>query len=88
MSINDPVVLVCQPAHDLPYYLIRGRETFYDKETRAHLRWLTMFEAAQWCKENLGVTPYDHLPEAAQERAKAEQDEWEKSGQPEQPRLL
>ncbi len=29
MSVNDPVVLVCQPGHPKPYYLTRGRETFY-----------------------------------------------------------
>lgn len=27
--ISDHVVLVCEPAHDKPYYLMRGRETFY-----------------------------------------------------------
>ncbi len=88
MGLTDPVVLVCQPAHELPYYLKRGTETFYDEE-RYHRRWRTMEEAVLWCKQNLGVTPYDHLPEAAKQRALEEQGEWERDHEVDwQPRLL
>ncbi len=37
--ISDPVVLVCEPAHDKPYYLMRGRETFYVRCEVADEQW-------------------------------------------------
>ena len=80
MSIDDPVVVVCEPAHDLPYYLLQGRETFYD-ENRIMRRWLTWQEAWEWCEANLGVSPNDHLPERAQTANRKAYNEWKDTGQ-------
>lgn len=64
---SDPVVLVCEPAHDKPYYLIQGRETFYD-EDRIMRRWKEIEDAIKWGKSQ-GLDPLDHLPDDAKNRA-------------------
>ena len=67
--INDPVVLVCEPEHDKPYYLIRGKETFYD-ENRVMRRWMEMEDAIEWGKSQ-GLDPLEHLPEDAKNAPKS-----------------
>ena len=77
MSITDPLVLVLEANHKtgLPYYLKRGRETFFDEE-RYMRRWATVMEAYAWAEENLGILPSHHLPEGAKERAEEHFEEW------------
>lgn len=65
--IDDPVVLVCEPEHDKPYYLMRGKETFYD-ENRIMRRWKEIEDAIEWGKAQ-GFDPLEHLPEGAKKRA-------------------
>ncbi len=69
---NYKLVLVLQAGHKsgLPYYLTRGRESFYDEED-FHIRFLTQMEAYEWAEEHLGILPSHHLPEGA--KAKAEE---------------
>lgn len=76
MSINDPVVVVCQPDHPKPYYLKQGRETFYDEE-RLHIRFKTIEECILYARDELGVDPLDHLPEGAQERGEIMLTKWQ-----------
>lgn len=82
MGITDPVVLVCQPGHDLPWYLMQGRETFYDEE-RYMRRWETWQEAVSWAQDELGVTPVDDRVREKTERAV---EEWKAEDR--QPKLL
>lgn len=70
MGVKDLVVLVCGPEYELPWSLVRGRETFFD-EDNVQRRWATAAEAARWAEDNLGVSPLDHLPEGARERSRA-----------------
>lgn len=72
---NHKLVLVCQPGKDLPYYLIRGRESFYDEEDY-HIRFLTQMECYAWAEEYLGILPSHHLPEGAKGRAEEHFEEW------------
>lgn len=69
------LVLVCQPEKDLPYYLIRGKESFYDKEDY-HIRFLTHEEAYAWAEEYLGILPSHHLPEGAKQRNEERFEKW------------
>ena len=80
MSLTDPVVIVCEPAHNLPYYLQRGRETFYDEDDHMR-RWLTWQEAMEWSLEHLGVSPLAHIPEPVKGQSEDAFDDWKKSGQ-------
>jgi hypothetical protein len=77
---NYKLVLVCQPEKDLPYYLIRGRETFYDEDDY-HIRFKEIYEAYQWAEQHLGILPSHHLPDGAKERAEEGFDEWKKTDQ-------
>ena len=82
MGIKEKVICVCQPGQEKPYYLQRGPEWFFDPETRIHQRYVTMEEAVAWCKANLHVTPFEHLPEEVQERERKHQEQWEEEHQP------
>ena len=83
MSIDDPVVAVWSQKYG--HILVRGRETFYDED--GYLRsWETAEAAAEWAVENLGVSPYDHLPDKAREISERRQEEWET--EPRQEKLL
>lgn len=53
MSINDPITVEYSERRKM-YYLLQGRETFYD-ENRIMREWTTHTEAEQWAKENLGI---------------------------------
>ncbi len=59
MSINDPVRIA--PYKEEGYVLLRGRETFYDKDD-----YLRVFsspeEARQWAIKNLDVDPMAEEP--------------------------
>jgi len=75
MGLTDPVVIVCEPAKELPYTLQRGRETFFDADNYQH-RWRTIQEAIDWSETTLGVSPLDHLPDNAQERGRQLMKDW------------
>lgn len=81
MSVTDPVILTMAPEYEKTWALTRGRETFYDEESKQR-RWHAWQEAVEWCKANLGVSPLDHLPEGAKAQAQ------EKLKEPRQKRLL
>ena len=53
------VILLYDSAYELPFYMHRGRETFYD-EGGWQRRWATKTEAVAWLQEAHGVTPVDH----------------------------
>ncbi len=77
---NYKLVLVCQPRHKsgLPYYLIRGNESFYDKED-FHIRFLEQMEAHEWAEKYLGILPSHHLPDSVREQSEAKFEEWKNS---------
>lgn len=73
MSINDPILLAHSPKWG--YYLVRGRETFYDEE-RYMRTWDTAEEAVAWSEKELGVSPLE-IPDEA-EREEVLQKSWKK----------
>ena len=56
MGIADPVLIQFQHKQK-NYILIRGRETFYDPDTRELRSFDTVGEARMWSVKNLGVDP-------------------------------
>lgn len=56
MSINDPVFIRYQFKRK-NYILIRGKETFYDPDTRELLEFETVGEARSWSVAKLGIDP-------------------------------
>ena len=56
MSINDPVLIRFQ-FKKRNFILTRGRETFYDPDTRELLEFNTVGEARSWSVAKLGVDP-------------------------------
>ena len=56
MGIGDPV-LIRYEFKRKNYILIRGRETFYDPDTREIREFDTVGEARTWSVKNLGVDP-------------------------------
>lgn len=64
MSLTDPIILCFDPEYDEPWHLIRGRETFYDRETDdpklkdRQRRWQNPHDAVAWAKSEHGV---DHV---------------------------
>lgn len=56
MSINDPVLIQFQHKRK-NYILTRGRETFYDPDTRELIEFETVGEARSWSVAKLGVDP-------------------------------
>ena len=87
MGLADPLVVVMEANHKtgLPYYLKRGRETFFDEE-RYMRRWATWQEAYDWAKENLGILPSHHLPEGAKQSNEEKFEQWKSEDR--QQRLL
>ena len=79
MSITDPVVIVCEPGHDLPYFLQQGRETFYDEKDIMR-RWPSCEQAVRWAMDNLGVSPLEHLPGQAKVHGEAVMKRWRQRG--------
>lgn len=60
MGIADPLILLFTDGHAKPWWLKRGRETFFANLTDRnwnHLRWATAEEAIAWAQQNLGKTP-------------------------------
>lgn len=59
MSIDDPVILVFDSRYDEPWALIRGRETFFHRDTGdpkiddTQMRWADPHDAIQWAHETL-----------------------------------
>lgn len=65
MAVTDPVVLAYNEKWDFPWYLVRGRESFYirdvpddDPMKDVMRRWADPNAAVQWAKDELGV---DHV---------------------------
>lgn len=87
MSLTDPLVLVCEPGHKTgrPYFLQRGRETFFDQDDY-QLRWATWQEAFEWAEQNLSILPSHHLDDAVKDRANTGFEKWKK--EPRQASLL
>lgn len=56
MSINDPVLIQFH-FKKKNYILTRGRETFYDPDTRELISFKTVAEARSWSIAKLGVDP-------------------------------
>lgn len=56
MSVNDPVLIQFQHKRG-NYILTRGRETFYDPDTRELVEFETAGEARSWSVAKLGVDP-------------------------------
>lgn len=56
MSLTDPVFIRYEFKRK-SHILVRGRETFYDPETRELLEFDTVAEARSWSVANLGVDP-------------------------------
>ncbi len=77
VGINQKLVLVCQPGHKsgLPYYLIRGNESFYDEDD-FHIRFKEQMEAHEWAEKYLDILPSHHLPEGAKERSEEAFEKW------------
>jgi hypothetical protein len=76
MSITDPILLAY--SQRWRYYLIRGRETFYDKD-RALVTFNTPEEAIAWSEKHLGQTPIEVQSE--KEREKILEGAWKKKKQ-------
>ncbi|NOR88993.1 MAG: hypothetical protein GQ524_01950 [Anaerolineales bacterium] len=64
MSINDPILLAY--SEKWGYYLLRGRETFYDKN-RALVIFDTREEAIAWSEKHLEQTPIEIQSEEERE---------------------
>lgn len=61
MAVDDPVVLVFDDRYAEPWALLRGGETFYDrdnpdpKQRDLMRRWQSPRAAIAWARDNLGV---------------------------------
>ena len=61
MSVNDPV-LIQRSIKSGKYLLTRGRETFYDPDTRELIEFDTVAGARSWSIAKLGVDPSYGVP--------------------------
>ena len=61
MSVDDPV-LIQRNLKSGKYLLTRGRETFYDPDTRELIEFETVGEARSWSIATLGVDPSYGVP--------------------------
>ena len=74
MSVTDPVILKFNPQYSQPWFLTRGRETFYDEERFMRL-WPTAEAAVAWCRKELGVEAQDSGESVSAGRSRSGEDQ-------------